>query len=358
MNKMVSLVLTYRDRSPEIVKKCLDSLKIQSNADFEVLFVNYGSSNDYTKEIIELVRHYENVSYLHYDVPFQLWNKSRAINIALQKCKYPLFFVGDVDMIYRSDFIEKLVQYSMLADVVYFQVGFLNKEESKLNKSFEDYQIKHLSNENATGMSLFSTDELKSIQGYDEFYHGWGAEDTDVHIRLKNKGKKVRYFDQEILLLHQWHERNYRTTNSEHPFHSGLEKINMHYLKMTNTMNKELANTGGIWGRCEDKIEFKKEDHNQLILSNCKPEIDAFLLADFELVNGTCIHLIVKPHTDFRTIKNWLKMVLKKKYHEFYDFQTLNDLLLERVIEKYRYHYYEYYWDRSRQLIHLKIASL
>ena len=48
---MVSIVLTYRNRDLETVKRCLVSLKVQTNRAFSVCLVNYGSSENYTFEL-------------------------------------------------------------------------------------------------------------------------------------------------------------------------------------------------------------------------------------------------------------------------------------------------------------------
>jgi predicted glycosyltransferase involved in capsule biosynthesis len=42
-----------------------------------------------------------------------------------------------------------------------------------------------------TGTTLFATHKLKEVNGYDEFYHGWGAEDTAFTCVLVNSGGKA-----------------------------------------------------------------------------------------------------------------------------------------------------------------------
>ena len=62
-----------------------------------------------------------------------------------------------------------------------------------LEKEYNDYQIKFKTNLEATGITLFPTEILKRMNGFDEFYHGWGAEDTDAHNRLKNLGLEFEF---------------------------------------------------------------------------------------------------------------------------------------------------------------------
>ena len=56
-------------------------------------------------------------------------------------------------------------------------MGFLSEEERNKNKYFEDYIIKFLSSHEETSLSLLPSEKLKEIQGFDEFFHFWGAED-------------------------------------------------------------------------------------------------------------------------------------------------------------------------------------
>ena len=107
---MISLVLTYRNRDLQIVKKSLDSLKEQSLNLFKVILVDYGSEAVFTNSLKELVRSYDFVQLIACPVQGQLWNKSRAINIALRQCNSDYFFVADIDMLFRKDFIEQLTR--------------------------------------------------------------------------------------------------------------------------------------------------------------------------------------------------------------------------------------------------------
>ena len=235
---MITVVLTFRNRNLHIVKKCLDSLHVQSLKAFKVIIVDYGSESIVTLSLKELITNYSFIKLIYCPVKKQLWNKSRAVNIALKQCNTPYFFVGDIDMIFRNDFIDQLFTLKNKEKVTYFQVGFLSKEESLKNQLFESYQIKHISGKEATGMTLYPTQLIKDINGYDEFYHGWGSEDTDVHIRLKNAGYKIEFYAEHVLILHQWHSRNYRTIDSREPFHTSLEQINQQYLKQISILIK------------------------------------------------------------------------------------------------------------------------
>ena len=87
----------------------------------------------------------------------------------------------------------------------------------------------------------FPTASLQKVNGFDEFYQGWGAEDTDAQIRMKNLGLEVVFYDREILVKHQWHPKVYRSKDSTHPYHSNLERINHAYMVQTETTKKDTS---------------------------------------------------------------------------------------------------------------------
>lgn len=52
-----------------------------------------------------------------------------------------------------------------------------------------------------------SRDALLAINGFDEEYEGYGREDTDVEIRLKNYGLRIKSLKGLALQYHVWHPR-------------------------------------------------------------------------------------------------------------------------------------------------------
>ncbi|MEN3322515.1 galactosyltransferase-related protein [Mariniflexile soesokkakense] len=353
---MITIVLTYRNRDIGILKNCLDSLLNQTDRCFEVILIDYGSVALYKNELEKLLGNYKFIKLVRCETEQQLWCKSRAINIALKRCVTPFVFVGDVDMIYSPDFISTLNILKNNLKVVYFQVGFLSQTESKINKAFVDYHINFKSNKEATGMALFTTDILKSINGYDEFYNGWGGEDTDVHIRLRNAGYTVYFYDDTILMLHQWHPKSYRNKNSLTPFHNLLEKINHEYLKFTNSNNKIKANVNFPWG------SYNKSDYDDLnniettySLTNKEAEFKAFVNHILLTEKDKVIKIEIKPHKEFKSIKQNTKKVLGQKTISFLEMDTINNLLLEYIITNLRDKAYQFQYNSKNQTIHLII---
>ena len=354
---MISLVLTYRNRDLKIVKKSLDSFKEQSLNLFKVILVDYGSEADFTNSLKELVRIYDFIQLISCPVQGQLWNKSRAINIALRQCNSDYFFVADIDMLFRKDFIEQLTQLKSLKEVIYFKVGFLSKEESEKKGLFETFKVKHYSSKDATGMTLYPTAILKEINGYDEFFHGWGAEDTDVHVRIRNLGFRVRFYETDVLMLHQWHPKSYRTKNNSAPFHDNLEKINQSYLKQTQKNGVTKANQKFDWGILPDynNYEILSKPNLFFSLTNEKNEIDAFLTGSFFNFKEVVLQLEIKPSQFQKDFKNYIKKTIGKKFFEYYEMNQINNILLETIIVNFRNHPYQYSYQQNTQIIMLII---
>ncbi|WP_298494595.1 galactosyltransferase-related protein [uncultured Algibacter sp.] len=353
---MVTIVLTNRNRDLQLVKRCLDSLVNQTNKDFKIELVDYGSRENNLKELKGLIDKYSAINLISCNNANELWCKSRAINIVLKQCETSHFFVGDIDMMYHPECINKLYELKSKADAVYFQVGFLSEAESKNNKSYKDYNINFKSTNEATGITLYNTKVLKSINGYDEFYHGWGSEDTDVHVRLKNLNKSVLFYDESILMLHQWHPKTYRSKDSLEPFHSNLEKINQEYLIYTAKNNKTVANTKFDWGY------FDAESYNSL--HNIEVEFEVTNeLSDFKgflnniLLNTTdkVISVSINEHEEYKKIKDVVKKILNKKVRTYISMQDINDCLLETIITNCKNAPYKYTFDSLSQRISLII---
>lgn len=354
---MISLVLTNRNRDLFIVKKCLDSLKYQSNTDFELYFVDYGSNEDYLSQLEELLAKYSNLKLIACPVSGQLWNKSRAINIALRRTTNPYFFVGDIDMIFHSEFVKKLYTIKDEQKVIYFQVGFLSQKETLVNEEFDNINISFTSQEEATGMTLYPTKLLQEINGYNEFYHGWGAEDTDVHVRLRNFGVKVEFYEREILLKHQWHPKTYRTNLSTDPYHFKLERINHSYIHISQTSKQIKANRHQQWGVLPEKKEYAQLSNTPDFEIVIEPEVSKVnaLLAQLNNFEDKVVSVIVKDVSNNNKINQLVKRILGKKYLKFLSLKNVNDMILQEIVLHYRNLPYEYSFNQNERLIYLKI---
>ncbi|MDP5158587.1 MAG: galactosyltransferase-related protein [Flaviramulus sp.] len=353
---MITITLTYRNRDLNIVKKCLKSLDNQSEKDFKVVLVDYGSEADFSNALADLVKNYSFIKLIQCPVQGQLWNKCRAINMALKQCETSHFLVGDIDLMFHPDFVKIAIKLAS-ENATYFKYSFLSKEESLKDRAFDEYKIDFVGNEEITGTTLFPTETLKQVNGYEEFYHGWGAEDTDIHVRLKNYGLSVNFYDENILVKHQWHPKAYRSKNSTSPFHSNLERVNHNYMYSTINNKVVFANGNDDWGVVPNKEHYLKLSEKPDIEINIQ-SIDfhfSALLASFKNLNNQVVKVQINQASTKDKLVQTVKKIFKKKHFNYLKLETINNLLLEEIIKNYRNKPYCYNFNREKGVINLTI---
>ena len=62
--------------------------------------------------------------------------------------------------------------------------------------------------------SAFRAD-IERVNGFDEFFQGWGFEDSDFAARLIASGVRLKYGRLATNVYHLWHRENDRTSRSE-----------------------------------------------------------------------------------------------------------------------------------------------
>ena len=353
---LLTLIIPNRNRDLKTVGRSLQSLFDQQTSQVEVYIVDYGSALSYQQELKKLLKSFPTAKTIFCPFQGQLWNKSRAINMVLRQCKTPYFMVVDIDMIYHPQFISRISVNLDPQSAYYFPVGVLKEEESKKDLAFADYQVKFITGSEATGITLFPTQKLMQINGYDEFYHGWGSEDTDVHVRLRHAGTHVVFKNEDLLFLHQWHPKIYRSTDSTHAFHGLLERINARYLKLTEELKISKANLNLAWGILPQEESYLKLDHPDIVI-DLNHTVDEVSALCFQLSNitGKCIKISIAHHLEKDTLKNKIKKIIGKKRPLFFSAEKTNAYVLEMMIAKFRNCPYYYHFDRKKKIIILII---
>ena len=359
---MLSIIYPHRNRDVKRIKRSLRSLQEQSVKDFEVYFVDYGSNKELVEELEIVLKAYSFLNYTHYPTYHQPWNKSRALNSVIKHLETDFCFVADIDMIFHYDFVKTALSLQEQKTAVYFQVGFLNASETKQDKLFQEYEIDFKSTNEATGLTMFPVKALKSINGFDEFYHFWGAEDTDVHVRLKNAGYEIHFFNQEILMLHQWHQ-SYRSNESQKLTNelrlTNAVKLNHQHLKYAALNKITIVNELG-WGNPLIHESYQQLfNHTQpaKVLVSKKDVIDHFLFNELPNLDHNIVSVEFKLSTRSKTIKYYLKRLLGKPRPKFYTLKEVNDMLLTHIVNLYRDFEYFMSVDVELNKIHFKIRK-
>ncbi|KFC58913.1 hypothetical protein FEM08_23150 [Flavobacterium gilvum] len=331
----------------------------QNNQGFKVIFIDYGSSEKSASEIANLISQYPFVTYHYNYCSLQLWSRAKAINIGLHFVKTDFVFIADIDMIFSSDFVHVLENIKNPKQSVFFKVGFLNEKETQSNKKFEDYKVAYESSPGAQGLSLFPTEALLSIRGFDEFFHLWGGEDEDVHSRLKMSGLEVNFFDEKILMLHQWHPTYRNSLNKKLTTdlqHNTITKINQEHLRMNSILKNSIVNKES-WGNMINKYQFEKLTKPDVFLKlqNKKEIIDNFLLSVLPKLNNQILEVLIYEDPYPKTLKYCAKRLLKKSVPEYYSLKEINDVLLLHLIAFYSDAVYKYVVEENLKNIKLTI---
>mgnify|MGYP003112997754 CR=1 FL=1 len=338
---MLSIIYPYRNRDLERIKNSFESLKNQTILDFEVFFVDYGSNIDIAKEVNELCNKYYFISYYFHPSQDQPWNKSKALNSVIKTLKTEYFFVADVDMIFHPQFVEKAIKLQKCNKITYFQVGFLSSDTKKINGKYTFNSSYRKSTSGATGLTMFPVNIIKELGGFDEFYHFWGSEDTDMLERIKNAGYQVDFFDEAILMLHQWH-LSYRANESLNLTQNlqirGIVQLNHQHLKYSIKNKKTKVNLEN-WGECisQEEVDILSNAPISLVQDNEKCKIDHLL---FNVLpngsSGETLKVLIKKDAFQNSKKYWVKRILYKKVPKYYTLKQINDKMLLHLITFYR----------------------
>jgi glycosyltransferase involved in cell wall biosynthesis len=202
----ISFIVGFRNRETKRVKLFLDSLAQQSDKDFELIFVDYGSDEEAASQAKELVGTYIFAKYFFHDTKGQNWNRGKCLNYAFSHTGSDNIFTADIDFLFHPSFIKTCRQLAEEKKAWYFRVGFLDRAQPTVPvHQLPSLKIKHFSDENAIGPLLISKEMFTELGGYDEFFEIWGLEDNDLLFRIKSSRHSISYYPQPVLIWHMWH---------------------------------------------------------------------------------------------------------------------------------------------------------
>ena len=200
----LTIIYVYRNRDVERVKRSLDSLADQSNKNFTVLFIDYGSLEKYKDPIQKLVNSYTFCKYIYNFTTGMPWNRAHALNTGIKLATTEFIFTADVDMIFKFNFVDELYNSMQPESAVFFSVYFLSRDFNEWNNP--DKGIAGHSDTDALGLALIPKKKIQRVNGYDEFFTFWGFEDNDMRKRLSATGVNTYFHGKDVLMYHQWHE--------------------------------------------------------------------------------------------------------------------------------------------------------
>lgn len=224
-----TLILSTYNR-PDALVLCLESIMHQSVLPGEVIIGDDGSTKD-TRQIIEEYQKKFPIPLLHVWQEDKGFRLAKARNKCLAKAQYDYIIQIDGDLILHRHFVkdhlafaqkgcyikggrvnikEKLTQ-KLCAKGKYFHpdfftLGLIRRENSLYIPFITKLLAPHRKTQPGLGcnMSFWKEDALQ-INGYDEFFVGWGGEDFDFAVRLCHLGRKKLALKFSGIVFHLWH---------------------------------------------------------------------------------------------------------------------------------------------------------
>ncbi len=352
---MVTILFAYRNRDIDRINVLMDSLASQTDTNFKVIFIDYGSTINYSTPLENLLKSYPFVRYYYVGHTGLLWNKSKAFNYGIKKANSPYVLTADVDLIFNPDTIRFLnkISASSTSSFTLFNYGYLAKETSLSEikqSSFHQLVPKHYGEVN--GVGLYPKKALETIHGFDEFYHFYGSEDVDLFLRLKNAGYKLLR-EEEHLFLHQWHPRypnNLKNKFTTGPRLSNVLRINQkHYFRVAD-FNIIIPKNQLHWGNCYSKkdLNILENPTYSFEISNIKSSVTHFLNEELLWYNGEVVAVDFIEDSNYLTLKSRIKNLIGLKQQPYLKMCSLSDAILEKIVFNYRH--YNYLFSISEDL--------
>ncbi len=247
--KATLLLATYE--MPHHLKMVCARLECQSSRDFEIMICDDGSGPR-TKCVIDEFISRSPVPVKHLWQEHTGFRKCRILNRAIRESQGEVLIFLDGDCIPHRHFIADHIQMqeagyylagrrmelgpkiSQWLSSKHVHQGFFDFPQPRLIVSVLDGESDHLQRSFRVSWDWlrsslrmksiidlkgcnFSVDRraLEAINGFDEAYEGYGREDTDVELRLKNLGYKIKSLKGLALQFHLWHPRREFTPANE-----------------------------------------------------------------------------------------------------------------------------------------------
>ncbi len=347
MNSLITILYAYRNRDAQRVKQSLLSLQKQTVNNFEVVFIDYGSTPVYNEPVKEVVEVFAFANYHYVGHPGLLWNKSKALNYGIRQAKGKYVFIADVDVLFHPETIQLFQNSAHPQTAFLFQLSYLSKKTTESlgsEPNYFDLPVKHTGEVN--GMVLTSKKSLIDIKGLDEFFHFYGSEDIDLFQRLESAGQQVirrpeKYF------LHQWHPiyNSYDDSKlSITPRLYNVKRINQQHYFYQKKASTVKPNQSDMWGNPVKSNEFEQLLHPDVEhqIENVHAKVVHFLKIVLPAFKKGVLKLEVREDAKQHTFKYKIKKLLKKTSQPYLSIKGVNDLILSEIIYNYRDYNYLY----------------
>ncbi|CAM4152348.1 glycosyltransferase family 2 protein [Gillisia hiemivivida] len=341
MTKSITIIYAYRNRDVARVKATLVSLQMQTQQNFHVVFVDYGSEGSYAQKVQKVVSGFVFATYYYVAHTGLLWNKSKALNYGIHKTTTPYVFLADVDVVFHPSLTAVMQQLITPMGFYLFTIAYLPKEiNTKEAEQFPIENCKPTHIGNTFGIGLFPLEALQKVEGLDTFFHFYGSEDADLNARLQEAGYFLKYH-KPLLIQHLWHPRYPFKKDSQimvQPRLTNVQRINQrHYLR-----NREKGiikpsrrdRMGNVISK--EESDFLQKPTKIIKIYNILSHVEHFLGEELPSYTGEIIKVEFLEDPYFQTLKYKLKKLLGKQTQLYCSIKEVNDMVLKEIVFNYR----------------------
>jgi len=347
LTEKISIIYANRNRDSKRIKVSLDYLDNQSSRNFEVVFIDYGSNKELLEDYRELFEDYNFVRPYFLDVKQLLWNKSKALNYGIKQAYFSYVFIADVDLVFHPGTIQLLDDIKDPQRFHLFKLGYLSKDESnKLGVNYHFDKLKPARFGDVNGMILVFKGALMDINGYDEFFHFYGAEDEDLFSRLQNGGYK-KELNEITYFYHNWH-KSFSDTEDKlltgNPRIKNIMRINQRHFHQNRDKGiiKPLRQKGmGEVIDLDIPLIIEKPDAI-LKIPNILAQVEHLLKEELSSFKDKIIRMEFFEDPYYSSFKHRLKKILRKQTQPYISMKEVNDMVLKEILYHYRDHNYSY----------------
>lgn len=356
MKTIFSIIYAHRNRDLCRIKASLSSLRKQRLQNFEVIFVDYGSREILVNQLQEFLNSIPFVTFHPLPVQQLLWNKSKALNYGIKEANGEYIFIADVDLIFHPETTKMWVGLVNPYKFYLFTLGYLNQRVtdnlSGIN-SFESLNAERFGGVN--GMILTSKDNLLKVNGLDEFFHFYGAEDEDLFARLENAGFN-RELNEVKFYYHQWH-RSF--SNSEdrllslNPRLKNIMRINQQHFQRNRDLKVTRPIRQGEMGSfvSEERAVRLESPTLRYRIPNIYSQVEHFLREEISGLKDEVIQVTFYEDSYYNSFKHRAKKTLGIQTQPYISLKKINDLVLKEILYNFRDCNYSYYICRESNTI-------
>lgn len=351
MSHRFTFLIAYKNRDIRRVQNCLNSIIEQTIQNFEVIFVDYGSEENVRAEIEPLMKNYSFCHYIYTEARGLLWNKPNALNIGLKYAQGEYIIIADIDLIFCEDYLDSISKRIDKSTFLTHRCYYLPE-----NYPLADLQIEPLSSHkenipvNFIGLLAVDREAALKVNGFDNFYQIWGAEDEDFIARLEESGLKRRIVDvTEIPIYHQWHPM----VSPKKPTAWYLAELNYLYLNPKSKMEgfSPLKPNNTV------EVDFDPPDSYNLNIKD-RPTLSVYLNGSYKnshelKITGNNHLAFLEFYQGFSKLKSGEMCYLEYQNSQFmFDKGKMQSLVnvINKVLEKFQKFHYRLFREEKIRL--------